>query len=102
MKIKWYGYKETTVQKRELTIAELKLLIMRGYLEKGAREVQLIDLTCGESTTFWTSVDVLRNTWADDTKIEVINLPHSYGFEGEEGKVIILFQEAEEWNYKII
>lgn len=93
-KLKYHGYKEAKVQTRAMTIGELKLYILRAYMEKGIREVQLIDITCGESITFNTAEDVLKNEWCDNCEIEVINLPHGYGFE-DDVKVIIIFQEAE-------
>lgn len=100
-KLKYYGYKEKSVEVRELTIAELKLNIIAAYVEKGESEVQLIDITGGETVTFNTIADVTANEWAGDCKIELINLPHGYGYE-ENIKTIILFQVAEEESDKVI
>lgn len=100
--LRYYGYKEATVQTRAMTLGELKLYILRAYAKMGFREIQLIDLTSGDSVTFNTDVDVLENEWSDSCMIEVINLPHSYGFEGEDGKTIIIFQGAEENEDKVI
>lgn len=100
--LRYHGYKEATVQTRAMTLGELKLYILRAYAKKGFREVQMIDLTSGESATFNSDVDVLKNEWIDSCMIEVINLPHSYGFEGEDGKTIVIFQEAEENEHKVI
>lgn len=102
MKLKYYGYKEAKVETRAMSIAELKLIILRSYMERGVREVQLIDLTCGETISFHSSEEVLKNEWCDNAKIEIINLPHMYGFKDADGKMdkdaktIIIFQEAEE------
>ncbi len=101
-KLKYHGYKEAKVQTRAISLGELKLYILRGYMEKGVREVQLIDITSGDSISFNTMEDVLKNDWCDDCKIEVINLPHGYGFKDEVGKTIIIFQEAEEESDKVI
>lgn len=101
MKLKYLGYRERKVRTRELTIAELKLLIIEAYINKGAKEVQLIDLTSGDTITFNTIEDVVRNEWCGNCKIELINLPHTYGTE-EKSKAIIIFQEAEEESDKVI
>lgn len=101
MKLKYLGYRERKVETRGLTIAELKLSIIEAYINKGFKEVQLIDITSGETTTFNTIEDVVRNEWCGDCKIELINLPHTYGTK-EESKAIILFQEAEEESDKVI
>lgn len=101
-KLKNHGYKEVTVQTRAMTLGELKLYILRAYMEKGVREVQMIDLTSGDSITFNTVEDVLKNEWCDNCNIEIINLPHTYGFKDEVGKSIIIFQEAEENDDKVI
>ena len=39
MKLKYYGYREAKVQTRKMSIAELKLIILRSYMEHGVREV---------------------------------------------------------------
>lgn len=101
MKLKYLGYRERTVETRELTIAQLKLSIVRAYVSKGVREVQLIDITSGDTITFNSIEDVVRNEWCENCKIELINLPHSYGTK-EESKSVIIFQEAEEESDKVI
>ena len=101
MKLKYLGYRERKVETRELTIAELKLSIIEAYVNKGVREVQLIDITSGETITFNSIEDVVRNEWSGNCKIELINLPHTYGTE-EERKSIIIFQLAEEESDKVI
>ena len=101
MKLKYLGYRERKVETRELTIAELKLSIIEAYINKGVKEVQLIDLTSGDTITFNTIEDVARNEWCENCKIELINLPHAYGTE-EKSKAIIIFQEAEEESDKVI
>lgn len=95
MKLRQYGYTEKKVQVRELTIAELKLSIIAGYVEHGVKEVQLIDITSGENTTFKSIEDVARNEWSGNCKIELINLPHGYGNK-DENKTVVIFQIAEE------
>lgn len=100
-KLRYRGYKETAVQTRAMTLGELKLYILRTYMEKGNREVQLIDITCGDSITFNTAEEVLKNEWCDNCNIELINLPHAYGYE-DNVKTIIIFQEAECDEEKVI
>lgn len=95
MKLKYYGYKEKKVQTREMTIAELKLSIIEGYVNKGVKEVQLIDITSGDTVSFNSIEDVTRNEWSGNCKIELINLPHGWGTETE-SKIVIIFQIAEE------
>ena len=101
MKLKYLGYRERKVETRELTIAELKLSIIEAYINKGVKEVQLIDITSGDTRTFNTIEDVARNEWSGSCKIELINLPHTYGT-GEKNKAIIIFQLAEEESDKVI
>ena len=101
MKLKYLGYRERKVETRELTIAELKLSIIEAYINKGVKEVQLIDITSGDTITFNTIEDVARNAWSGSCKIELINLPHTYGT-GEKNKAIIIFQLAEEESDKVI
>lgn len=101
MGLKYLGYRERKVETRELTIAELKLTIIEAYVNKGAKEVQLIDITSGDTITFNSIEDVARNEWSGNCKIELINLPHTYGT-AEESKAIIIFQEAEEESDKVI
>lgn len=101
MKLKYLGYRERKVEIRELTIAELKLSIIEAYVNKGVKEVQLIDITCGDTITFKSIEDVARNEWSGNCKIELINLPHVYGTVVE-SKVIIIFQGAEEESDKVV
>lgn len=100
-KLKYRGYKEKKVEVREITMAELKLLIIQSYIEKGVREVTLVDITAGETTTFNTLEDVVKNDWAGDCKIEIINMPHGWGTK-EETKTVILFQLADTEGDKVI
>lgn len=97
MSLRNLGFTERKVELRELTIAELKLEIIKSYVDKGVIEVQLIDITSGDTTTFNTIEDVTRNEWSGNCKIELINLPHSYGTE-EKRKVLMIFQEIEDDN----
>ena len=100
-KLRYRGYKERTVQTREMTIAELKLAIISGYIDKGVREVQLIDISSGDTVTFNSIEDVARNEWCGDCKIELINLPHGWGTE-ESQKVVIIFQVTESDSDRVI
>ena len=95
MKISELGYKKAEVEKRELTIAELKLIIIEKYNAGEEIEIQLIDITSGSTVTFFNINDVLANTWAGDCKIEIINKPHSYGTQ-DDYKYIFVFQQCED------
>ena len=102
MKLKMYGYKEKTVETRHMTIAELKLSIIEGYVRNGFKEVQLIDITSGDTTTFRNVRDVAENKWSGSCEIELLNLPHKYGY-GLDYKVVMIFQEANDWDeHKVI
>ena len=101
MKLRNYGYKVAKVETREMTIAELKLAIIESYVNKGVREVQLIDITSGDTTTFNSVEEVARNVWCGNCKIELINLPHGFGTK-EDAKAVILFQTAEDGEEKVI
>lgn len=101
MKLKYLGYREAKVETRELTIAELKLSIIEAYINKSVKEVQLIDITSGETITFNSVEDVISNEWCGNCKIELINLPHEYGTD-EESKIIIIFQLADESDRVIV
>lgn len=101
MKIKEYGYQESTVQRRSMTIAELKLSILESYIRNGVREVILMDISSGDATKFNSIEDIANNKWLGDCKIEVIGLPHGWGY-GDDWKHIIVFQIAEEESDRVI
>lgn len=100
MKLRYYGFTKAAVEKRAMTIAELKLAIITGYVEHGEREVVLMDLTYGDTATFKNIEDVTKNEWSGSLKIEIINLPRSY--KDETNKTIIVFQVAEELDDMLI
>ena len=101
MKLRSYGYKVAKVETREMTIAELKLAIIEGYVNNGVKEVQLVDITSGDTVTFNSIEDVTRNKWSGNCKIELINLPHGFGT-NEDVKAVIIFQTAEDGEEKVI
>lgn len=104
--LKYKGYTEAIVQKRELVIAELKLHIIQAFNKGNIKEMRLVCLNDGTVETFYSIEDVLENDWCGDCKIEVINLAHKYGTVDTNGKfdedaTIILFQTIED-DFKII
>lgn len=101
-KLAQIGYKKVEVKVSAMTLGELKLFILRGYMRCGFGEIQMINITSGESTTFNTNEDVLKNEWSDDCKIEVIGVPFGYGIKGIAEKTIIIFQESEEEDNKVL
>lgn len=104
--LKYRGYTEATVQKRELVIAELKLHIIQAFNKGNIKEMRLVCLDDGTVETFHSIEDVLENDWCGGCKIEVINLAYKCGTEDTNGKfdedaTIILFQTIED-DYRII
>lgn len=96
MKLKYYGYKETKVEKRAMSMAELKLAIITKYIEHGESIVKLMDISYGDVVTFRTIEDVTKNNWSDSCKIELIGLPHTWNISDDRKESIIIFQVAED------
>lgn len=92
-KLKYYGYKEETITLRRLTFAELQLLIIDAYVNKGEKEVEIINATSGDIEIFNTIKDVLSCNWDGNAEIEIVNMPHVYGTDTNY-KTIIIFKEA--------
>lgn len=98
--LKYRGYTETTVQKREICIAELKLHIIQAFIKHTIKEMRVVCLDDGTVETFHSIEEVLENDWCGDCKIEVINHTYKYGKSDEneefdEEATIILYQIAE-------
>ena len=98
--LKYKGYTETTVQKREIVIAELKLHIIQAFNKNNIKEMRVVCLDDGTVTIFHSIEDVLENDWCGECKIEVINGAYKYGIEDADGNfeaeaTIILFQTSE-------
>ena len=99
--LKYRGYTETTVEKREICLAELKLHIINGFNKGKVKEMRAVCLDDGTVEVFHSIEDVLENNWNGDCKIEVINLAYKYGVTDEnenfdEEATVILFQTAED------
>ena len=77
--LKYVGYTEATVQKREMTVGELRHRIAKIYLKKSDKKFVILCLDSGERLELSSMEDALDFEWCDDCKIEIINLPHSFG-----------------------
>ena len=84
---KYVGYKEVTVQKREMTIGELRHRIAKVYLKKENAKIIILCLDDGERLELNSMQDALDFEWSDGCKIEVINLPHKWGVKDELGQM---------------
>ena len=85
--LKYVGYKEVTVQKREMTIGELRHRIAKVYLKKENAKIIILCLDDGERLELNSMQDALDFEWSDGCKIEVINLPHKWGVKDELGQM---------------
>ena len=100
--LKNVGYKKASVDKREMTVGELRHRIAKVYLKKSDQKIVILCLDDGERIELNSIEDALNFEWCDDCKIEIINLPHSFGVKDENGEmeetapVIIIIQMASE------
>ena len=100
--LKNVGYKKASVEKREMTVGELRHRIAKVYLKKSDKKIVIICLDDGERIELNSIEDALNFEWCDSCKIEIINLPHSFGVKDENGEmeetapVIIIIQMASE------
>lgn len=89
--LKFKGYKEHTV--------ELKLHIINSFNKYGNVETRVVDISSGITYCFNNIDDVLNSNICDNEHIEVVNLPHLYGYLDEpelERTRIILIQQIED------
>ena len=100
--LKYVGYREVMVQKRKMTVGELRHRIARVYLKKADRKIIMLCLDDGERLELNSMDDALDFEWADSCNIEIINMPHWWGTKDERGQVeetaptIIIIQMASE------
>lgn len=85
--LKYVGYKMATVEKRGMTIGELRHRIASSYLKKADRKIILLCLDDGVRLELNSMVDALAFKWSDSCKIEIINMPHYFGVIDENGKM---------------
>lgn len=85
--LKFVGYKEATIQKREMTFGELRHRIAKAYLKKPNRKIVILCLDNGERVETNSMEDILNVEWCDGCMIEVINMPHIWGVMNEMGEV---------------
>lgn len=76
--LKYVSYTESTVQKREMTVGELRHRIAKIYLKKSDKKFVILCLDSGERLELSSMEDALDFEWCN-CKIEIINLPHSFG-----------------------
>lgn len=84
---KYVGYKEATVQKRGMTIGELRHRIANVYLNKPDKKFVLLCLDDGQRVELNSMKDALKFEWSDGCKIEIINTPHSFGVINKDGQM---------------
>ena len=85
--LKFVGYKEATIQKRAMTIGELRHRIAKIYLKKADKKIIILCLDNGERLELNSMEDALEFEWCDDCKIEIINMPHRFGVTDELGQM---------------
>ena len=85
--LKYVGYKETIVQKREMTVGQLRHRIANIYLKKENARFIIFCLDDGERLELNSMADALGFSWCDDCKIEIINLPHKWGVKNKLGEM---------------
>lgn len=100
--LKYVGYKEAKIQKRKMTVGELRHRIANAYLRKPDRTVIVVCLDDAQKLELHSMEDALGFEWSDGCQIELINTPHRYGAIDdlgdveEEAPTIILMQLAED------
>ena len=85
--LKYVGYTEATVQKRKMTVGELRHRIAKIYLKKPNKRFVILCLDDGERLELHAMKDALGFEWCDGCKIEIINMPHSFGVINESGQM---------------
>lgn len=100
--LKYVGYTESTIQKRKMTVGELRHRIAKIYLKKSDKKLIILCLDSGERLELNSMEDALDFKWCDECKIEIINMPHSFGVKNELGQMeetaptIVIIQIAAE------
>lgn len=85
--LKYVGYTMANVEKRGMTIGELRHRIANSYLKKADRKIILLCLDDGERLELNSVEDALAFEWCDDCKIEIINMPHYFGVKDKNGEM---------------
>lgn len=81
------GYREATVQKREMTIGELRHRIIKAMLKNNERKYTVLCLDNAESVTISNIDEAVDWEWHDGCTIEVINTPHTWGTKEADGSI---------------
>lgn len=77
--LKYVGFKTATVEKREMTVGELRHRIANVYLKDANHKVIILCLDDGERLELNSMADALSFDWSDSCMIEIINMPHLWG-----------------------
>jgi len=102
MKLKDYGYKERTIKVRTMSMAEMRVGVIKGLFEKRYHHVniRLMNLTCGEVETFSSTEEFLLADFNESWEINLLDVKgldiynESSGM--SEKTIIILTEDAEE------
>ena len=81
--LKYVGYREATIQKRKMTVGELRHRIANIYLKVEKKKIVILLLDNGDRLELNSMTDALDFEWTDDCNIEIINIPHIYGSKSE-------------------
>ncbi len=87
VRLKYVGYREATIQKRRMTVGELRHRIAKIYLNVEKKKIIILTLDDGARLELNSMADALDFGWADDCNIEIINMPHCYGSKSESGEM---------------
>lgn len=73
MKFKEFGYKNETVEVREMTMADIALTIAQALIRKDRREIEIriVETYCGEVETYKGMDEMLSVNWQGDHKVRV-------------------------------
>lgn len=102
VQLKYFGYREATIQKRGMTVGELRHRIANCYLRKPNHKIIILCLDNGERIELNSIEDALEFSWSDSCKIEIINIPHQFGVKDDLGQMeesaplIFIVQMADE------
>lgn len=73
MKFNEFGYKNETVEVREMTMADIALTIAQALIRKDRREIEIriVETYCGEVETYKGMDEMLSVNWQGDHKVRV-------------------------------
>lgn len=98
--LKYVGYKESTIQRREMSVGQLRHRMALAYMKKENAQFIIMCLDEGERVVINSMKEALELEWSDECMIEIINMPHRWGCLEDNGEMedgaptIILIQYA--------